>query len=335
MTGPDPTAPVWQLSHWQEVQSAASEALLRQARPPFRQAVVPFARRVMRTFTSSFFIVTRFLPARKRHDVEVLYANVRYPDEVVDVLPLPTEERCRLLDEWSAAYERGLQHPDPRDAVQAGVPATLAAFCEMVRDYGIPPEHYRAFLRAMRRDLHPAPYPTYQALIEDYVYGSAIVVGFFLTHIFGASAPDKTAAALECAREFGIGLQMTNFLRDVPEDLRRGRVYLPLDRLTSVGLHPDTLDRAESRPVLDRLIRDLAIANDAYYATAARGLPLFSADTRTAIEACIRVYRTLNSQIAEGVSVFERRASVPFILKFQALPLSKYWVLPYSWVVDR
>jgi phytoene/squalene synthetase len=105
----------------------------------------------------------------------------------------------RKLDEWGDGYEEGLAAASIRDALRAGVPCFLASFTRVVRERGIPPEHYRAFLAAMRHDAAPRPFETLAHLIQNYIYGSAIVVGYFLTYVYGASAKENFPRAL-CER---------------------------------------------------------------------------------------------------------------------------------------
>jgi len=134
---------VWSDDVWRQFHAAANEALRNApSSPDSRRAMAPLARRIIRAFSSSFFIVTRFLPPAKRRDVEIIYANVRYPDEVVDSLPLSCNERLRRLDAWQRAYEAGLAFASASDAVRHGVEALPAAFAEIVRTYSIPTEHY-------------------------------------------------------------------------------------------------------------------------------------------------------------------------------------------------
>lgn len=328
--------PLWTEERWRNLDGLATEALRRVGRSPeARRAVVRYARGVIRSFSSSFFIVTRFLPERKRQDVEILYANVRYPDEVVDTLRLSPEERLRRLEMWEEAYEAAVSLEHPIDAIEQGVPAFLAAFGSLVRAHGIPHNYYRAFLAAMRADVEPRRYADMRDLIENYVYGSAIVVGGFLTYIFGPAPGHSLEEALSMARALGTALQMTNFLRDVGEDLSRGRIYLPLDRTTAAGVEP--LDPAcpEHRKRLDGLVAEIAAENDKRYAYAEARLEVFSPDVRSAVSACIRVYRLLNRRAMAVQDVLDRRISVPFREKFGALPFCKYWVLPYSYLVER
>ncbi len=291
------------------------------------------ARRVMRAYTTSFFIVSRFLPRAKREEVEAVYAAVRYPDEVVDTFPLSNDERLLLLDEWGTHYETGIKCATLREALACGVPAHLAGFTRVVRERDIPAEHYRAFLGAMRLDIRPRPFKTLDDLIGSYVYGSAVVVGYFLTHVYGARDARSFVRALGSARDLGVALQLTNFLRDVAEDRRRGRVYLPADALRAEGI--ETLDAGDpaQQAQLARVLRRLAAVAAEHYASAEADLDAFSPDCRLAIQACIRVYGRLNERIADGSHGAARRESVPLREKLGVLPPSKYWRIPLAYLL--
>lgn len=289
------------------------------------------ARGVMRAYTTSFFIVSRFLPARKREEVEAVYAAVRFPDEVVDTFPLSGDERRKLLERWRADYEVALRCDSLAGALRAGVPCFLAAFTKVVRERGIPVEHYRAFLDAMQRDTEPRPFASLEDLIDDYVYGSAVVVGYFLTHVYGSRTREDFGRALKSARSLGVALQLTNFLRDVAEDQRRGRVYLPQDMLREVGVEElDAFDETQQR-ALGLVLRRLALTAADFYADAQANLDAFSPDCRLAIHACIKVYGRLNERIAESNRGIGHRESVPLREKFQVLPASKYWRIPLAY----
>jgi phytoene synthase len=286
----------------------------------------------MRAYTTSFFIVSRFLPAAKRAEVEAVYAAVRYPDEVVDTFPLADAERRTLLDRWEEGYETGLASSSLEEALRGGAPCFLAAFTKVVRERRIPAEHYRAFLDAMRRDIDPRPFETLEDLIENYIYGSAVVVGFFLTHVYGARDESEFGRALRSARALGIALQLTNFLRDVAEDQRRGRVYLPQEMLREAGVSELDARDERQRPALGLVLRRLARVADDYYAAARADLDAFSPDCRPAIHACINVYSRLNKRIADNSRGISHRESVPLREKFGVLPPSKYWRIPLAYL---
>ncbi|MFL6256216.1 MAG: phytoene/squalene synthase family protein, partial [Pyrinomonadaceae bacterium] len=294
-----PTQEVWSIDEWVLREHRVRWRALRAGSEGAAWRVLNReARRVMHAYTTSFFIVSRFLPRAKREEVEAVYAAVRYPDEVVDTFPLRAGERLRLLDEWGAHYEAGIKCATLREALSSGVPAHLAAFTRVVRERDIPPEHYRAFLDAMRLDVAPRPFQTLDDLIGSYVYGSAVVVGHFLTHIYGARDAQSFRRALGSARDLAVALQLTNFLRDVAEDQRRGRVYLPTDALRAEGIETLDADDQRQQQRLARVLRPLASIAAGHYASAEAGLDAFAPDCRLAVQSCIRVYGRLNERIA-------------------------------------
>lgn len=291
------------------------------------------ARSVLRNYSTSFFLVTRFLPYAKRVQVDVIYAAVRYPDEVVDTFPLPPAERTAQLEAYRAAYRSALQYSSWRRAVADGLPIWAAAFVEVVRRNEIPHEHYEAFLDAMAADASPRTYMTLDDLVDNYIYGSAIVVGYFLAYVYGANKPGDFPRVLDASRSLGIALQLTNFLRDVAEDQRRGRVYLPQDLLALEGLSGqiDTGDPHQLVP-LNKVLQRMSDIAEAHYRLAEIDLDAFSPDCRIAIQACIDVYRRLNLRIGRSPEGIRHRESVPMIEKFNALPTSKYWKVPLAYM---
>lgn len=329
-----PPQEVWDLEAWTRRELEARRAALkaRTERAAWR-VLNRESRRVMRAYTTSFFIVSRFLPRAKREEVEAVYAAVRYPDEVVDTFPLSAEERLRLLDEWGGLYEVGISSKSLQESLARGVPAHLAGFARVVRERAIPAEHYRAFLDAMRLDIRPRPFETLEDLLDSYVYGSAVVVGYFLTHIYGARDARSFERALDSARDLGIALQLTNFLRDVAEDQRRGRVYLPADMLRDEGVEALDADNPEQRDRLARVLQRLADFAAASYARAEESLDAFAPDCRLAIQSCIKVYGRLNERIASGGRGAAHRESVPLREKLRALPPSKYWRIPLAYLL--
>ena len=290
------------------------------------------SRRILSAFSTSFFMVTRFLPPAKRAQVEVLYAAVRYPDEIVDTFPLSATERYRRLDEWEAHFESAVAATSLRGAIAAGVPTVLAGWGSVVQRTGIPPAYYRDFLAAMRHDAAPRHFVSLDDLIDGYIYGSAIVVGYFLGYVYGPGRGRDISATLAASRDLGIALQLTNFLRDVREDARRGRVYLPQDLLHREGITDLDLDNPELYPALTRVLRELSCHAEGLYERTQSRLDVFSADCRVAIHACIEVYRQLNARIGRSPDGILHRERVPFIDKYRVLPRSKYWRLPLAYL---
>jgi len=322
----------WKQSRWARLDRRVTQTLVEARTESLAWRIVARqARGILRAYSSSFFLVTRFLPPEKRAEVEVIYASVRYPDEIVDTFPISPEEKLALLDAWTKRYLEAIAVEGLRDRVRAGVPWILAGFAEVVRRRRIPPEHYLSFLDAMRRDAGPAPFATLEALIDEYVYGSAIVVGYFLTHVY-SPAPEATLDdALRCARQLGIALQLTNFVRDVFDDRRRGRLYVPLEILAQEGLEPGSCFHPQNQPALRRAVRRLADTAESGYDYARRNLNAFASDCRPAIGACIEVYQALNRRFLSGDSPMAKRLSVSPIEKFRVLPRDKYWRVPLAY----
>lgn len=327
------TGETWGVAEWEARERSTREhALAARSESEAWRVVVREARSVMRAYTTSFFIVSRFLPRAKRDEVEAVYAAVRYPDEIVDTFPLSASERLRRLDEWAALYETGIACASLTQALRRGVPSHLAGFTRVVRERGISAEHYRAFLEAMRLDVSPRPFATLDDLVDSYVYGSAVVVGYFLAHVYGASEESNFARALKSARDLGIALQLTNFLRDVAEDQRRGREYLPLDFLRAEGIERlDTRDERQ-QAALARVVRRVAAVAEDFYRSAHADLDAFAPDCRLAIHACMRVYGRLNERIARSERGVRHRESVPLGEKLGVLPPSKYWRIPLAYL---
>lgn len=331
--GKSATSEVWSLAKWSEIdQETRRRAMSVGNDEESWEILARQARSVLRNYSTSFFIVTRFLPPQKRARVESIYAAVRYPDEIVDTFPLTQVEQAELLDRWALDYDAALRSSSVRESLQSGLPSFVAGFAQVIREAAIPPEHYHAFLDAMRLDIWPRRFETLDDLIESYIYGSAIVVGYFLTYVYGAERESDFDRALRSARDLGIALQLTNFLRDVAEDQRRGRVYLPQDMLNAEGLAELDAHDPDQHPALNRVLQKLTRIADEYYETSLADIDAFNSDSRVAIRACIDVYRQLNTQIANSPRGILHRESVPMRRKFSILPVSKYWRLPLAYL---
>lgn len=324
---------IWSRAKWEQVERETRErALAAPSDEKAWQVLVKQARVVLRTYSDSFYIVTRFLPAGKRAQVEAIYAVVRYPDEIVDSFPIAQTRRAELLDDWETRYNSALRERSIRGSLKSGAPCFVAGFADVVRKTRIPHEHYRAFLDAMRLDVWPRGFETLDDLIESYIYGSAIVVGYFLTYVYGSPTPRDFDRALRSARHLGVALQLTNFLRDVAEDQRRGRVYLPQDMLRREGVSEFDANDPDQGPAINRVLFRLTEITDEYYARSLADVDAFNADSRVAIRACIDVYRQLNRRIAGSPRGLLHRESVPMREKFRVLPASKYWRLPLAYL---
>ena len=246
----------------------------------------------------TYYLATRLLPAWKRRHVHALYGFTRYADEIVDQTEaLPPVERAARLREWSDRFFAG----DTDDLLLPAVLHTIAVF-------DLDPEDFTKFLRSMAMDLTVTSYPTYADLL-DYMEGSAAVIGTMMLPILGSS---DRAAAREPARQLGIAFQLTNFIRDVAEDLDRGRTYLPDEHLEAFGVTRADLERREATPKIKALIAyEVAKANE-HYAAAAPGIPLLNPGSQACMRTAFRLYGgILDEVVAADYDVFTKRATVP------------------------
>lgn len=326
---------VWDKDEWDRKETENRAAVLAtENETAARKVAARWGRRVLRSYSSSFYAVTRFLPRDKRADVEMVYAAVRYPDEVVDTFNISTVEKIEELDYWEALFKTSGHSADIKSNVAVGVPVTVAGFRDVLRRNSIPDAYYVDFLAAMRRDIAPSRFTDWNDLIENYIYGSATVVGYFLAHIYGAAAGRTLEDCLRGARSLAIALQLTNFARDVADDAARGRCYLP----EHTAANPDSslvdVVLAQNTDVVLEAKHLLAEEAALWYERARKGVNAFSPDSVIAISSCLRLYSALNDRILANTHPLVRE-SLSFREKLSVLPKSKYWRLPAALVLER
>lgn len=264
--------------------------------PTLRRAYA-VARRLHATHGRTYFLATRLLPARKRPYVHALYAFARYADDLVD-------ERGGA---GASARLAALRQAVTGGA--AGGEPVVRAVRDTVRRFDLPTGHLADFLDSMRADLTVTDYPTYDDL-AGYMWGSGAVIGLLLLPVLG-TAVDRDVAA-PYAADLGIAFQLTNFVRDVGEDLRRGRVYLPGEDLAAFGVDRDRLARgAVDRPVRRLLAHEIARTR-AVYRSAEPGIGLLAPDARPCVRAAFRLYGAILDEIERAdYRVLDRRVTVP------------------------
>lgn len=255
----------------------------------------------------TFFLATRLLPPSRRPAVHALYGFARYADDLVDDPPegLDRAGIAARLDRLAAALDAGLRTGRSDEPV-------LAAVVDTATRYGLDAALFAAFLRSMRMDLIVTGYPTRAALAE-YVHGSAEVIGLQLLPVLGTVCPPEEAAGAAAA--LGRAFQLTNFLRDVAEDLDRGRVYLPADELAAYGVDRDVLARCRAagrpEPGVRRALADQIARTRAVYRRAWPGIALLYPAARPCVTVAFRLYSRILDRIeARGHNVFAGRVSV-------------------------
>ncbi|MER7586959.1 phytoene/squalene synthase family protein [Micromonospora sp. NPDC127501] len=254
----------------------------------------------------TYYLATRLLPAWKRRHVHALYGFTRYADEIVDrTEDLPPAERAALLDRWASQFVAGLHGAPVDDPLLPAVLHTIAVF-DLDRD------DFASFLKSMAMDLTVTAYPTYDHLL-DYMEGSAAVIGTMMLPILGSSDP---VAAREPARQLGFAFQLTNFIRDVAEDLDRGRTYLPDEDMAKFGVTREELAEARAKGRVTPRIRELieyeVTRAQAHYAAAAPGITMLAPASQACMRTAYALYGGILDEVAaQDYDVFARRALVP------------------------
>lgn len=269
----------------------------------------------------TYYLATLLLPKSKRPHVHALYGFARYADEIVDDLTstLTHQEKVDALQRWSEQLLQDISNGKSNDHVGR-------ALVDTVQRFNIPISYFEAFLHSMAMDLTVTQYETYDDLLE-YVYGSAAVIGLQMVHVLG-TAEGKTSEALVPAEKLGIAFQLANFIRDVGEDLERGRVYLPMAELRSYGVSRDMLERRSLTPQIIEALKFQIGRVRGLQSEANLGINLLSPDSQACIRAASELYCGIVDEVEKiDYQVFTtrartstwRRARVALPAWFQAL----------------
>jgi 15-cis-phytoene synthase len=270
---------------------------------PRLRASYEHCRRLNAVHGRTYYLATLLLPPGKRPYVHALYGFARHADEIVDDLDpaLGATERAARLEEWGARFLTDLRAGVSADPVGGAVLHTA-------RRWGIPPGRFEEFLAAMRMDLAVSEYRDYDDLMR-YVWGSAAVIGLQMLPIL---EPVVDAAVAEpYAVDLGVAFQLSNFIRDVGEDLRRGRVYLPMADMAHFGVDRERLARGVVDDAIRRLLAYEIARTRELYRSAEPGIRLLHPTSRDCIRTALRLYRGILDEVERADSrVLDRRVSV-------------------------
>jgi 15-cis-phytoene synthase len=252
---------------------------------------------------TTYYWSTKVLPKIKQHHVHALYAFARYADDIVDEIPsqggrdVPTEVRAAALADFGARFFADLEAGRSDDPV-------LKAVVHTVRAFDIDPGGFRRFLRSMTMDLTVESYASWEDLL-DYMDGSAAVIGEMMLPIL---EPADYDTALPHARDLGNAFQLTNFLRDIDEDLDRGRQYLPLEDTERFGV--DLAARRVTPQFVELMQFEIARCRE-LYRSADLGIAMLPDRSAKCVQAAHTLYGRILDKIEEQhYDVFSSRASV-------------------------
>jgi phytoene synthase len=243
-----------------------------------------FCRAVARRRAKNFYYSFVLLPGEQRNAMCAIYAFMRYCDDLSDepgASHEPLERwRCALVDALGGKFD--------------GYPA-WPAFFDTVERYRIPHDYFFQMIEGVMSDLKPRRFATFEELY-NYCYQVASVVGLSTIHIFGFDSPGALLLAEKC----GVAFQLTNILRDVCEDMGRGRVYLPAEDLERFEVKPVELCAGSRSESFKRLMRFEADRARGFYREAQPLVGLVHKRSRPALRALIGIYSRLLERIEEG-----------------------------------
>ncbi len=266
-----------------------------------------YCRRLNAQHGRTYFLATRLLTPQQRPAVHALYGFARYADDILDDLhsDAGADERSARLELLASRFFSGDEQEAAREPV-------LPAVLHTARTYRIPLSLFDDFLASMRMDLTVTDYPDRPSL-NRYMRGSAEVIGLQMLPILGTVGP--IADAEPGAEALGRAFQLTNFLRDVNEDLDRNRVYLPADELAAFGVDRELLTWCHDNQRTDPRVRQAMAAQHevtrAIYHEAKKGIALLAPQSRPCVTAAYTLYSEILDRIEDtDYAVFSQRASV-------------------------
>jgi phytoene synthase len=267
---------------------------------------------ITKTHSKSFYLSTAFLPLPKRRAIRALYAFCRTTDDIVDE-PTSTQTPALTLDQWRAMArlpERAQTHP------------VLRAWANVRDEYAVPHHYCEELIDGCEMDLTISRYESWEDL-RRYCYHVASTVGLISSHIIGMNNEDTRlfVKSKPAAIELGVALQLTNILRDVGEDLRRGRIYLPAEDMLRFNYTDDDLRNHVNDERFKALMRFEISRNRQLYEHSFNGIAFLQSDGRMAVGAAALLYKGILDEIElNDYNVFTQRARVSGRQKLARLP---------------
>ena len=263
----------------------------------------------------TYFLATLLLPKAKRPFVHSLYGFARYADEIVDAMDSDRSpaSRRKELEQWSWKMLQDIKRGQSEDLIGM-------ALVDTVKRFQIPIAYFEAFLHSMAMDLEVTEYADYESLME-YVYGSAAVIGLQMLPILGFDQNREQDSKI-AAENLGIAFQLANFIRDIGEDLDRGRIYLPLNELKAFGVDREMLEKRVMTKELSKAIAFQITRVRDLQSKAAFGIKYLEKSSQPCIEAASELYCGIVDEVENiDYQVFERRAKTSAIRRIKvALP---------------
>lgn len=267
-----------------------------------------YCRQFLFGYGSNYARGTRLMPKQAREATTILYAFVRYADELVDNAdkPLPLQQHTTIdafIDDWNNHTSSG-----PSDKSHPLMRSTWY----LVQRYGIPETYFNDFLLAMKQDMTKDRYASYQE-VHTYMWGSASVIGLMMVHILEGKRDETT---LKQAQALGEAMQLANFLRDVKEDYHlRNRIYLAQEDMDQYSVTEDMIADDHARPELKALLEDYVQRTDALFIQGIKGIPSLTYGRFGVLYAALRYQAYLREIVKADYDVLVRQPQLSSLQK--------------------
>lgn len=315
------------------------------------EAAYAYCQQTARAHAKSFYFSARFLPRHKRRAIYAVYALCRHVDDAVDCLINPTEAEGRAaVKRWQSQLDAAYKDAEKTfaqnsetatetlavdtldlDTLALETPAQsndlrrkqndfspiLIAWREMLKSYRIPQDLPLELMRGVLMDTNTNRYGSWEEL-KVYCYRVASTVGLMVTEIFGYRGGTAT---LHYAETLGYAMQLTNILRDIGEDARMNRIYLPQNEMREFNVTDEDIMRGLNNERFKRLMRFEIRRARTLYAEAERGISMLNGDARFTVLLAARLYARILDEIeAADFDVFSHRAHTTLIKKMRSVP---------------
>lgn len=282
-----------------------------------------YCKSVTKLHAKSFYFSAKFLPKHKQQPIYALYALCRHVDDEVDEADVSSEtEAIEAVERWKAKLQAIYEGASQKSANNQQN-LVLTAWENLLETYKIPLKLPLELMKGVLMDTHTKRYQTFDELYV-YCYRVASTVGLMSSEIFGYEKPET----LDYAEALGIAMQLTNILRDVKEDAKMGRIYLPQEDLVKFNVSEEQIFASEFNENFVEMMKFEIERARHYYRQAEKGIPLLETDTRFTVLLASRIYGKILDEIEkQNYDVFAKRA--------HTTSRQKVFMIPKIWLASR
>ena len=279
-----------------------------------------YCRQRSKHHAKTVYLASMFLPKKQQNPIFAIYALLRTVDDLVDLAEeklsnglITRDEITRLLEEWKRKLKQCYAGKHENDPI-------MMAWHDTLKSYTIPLELPLDLMDGVAMDIEFKPFETFDELYV-YCYKVASVVGLMTSEIFGY----RNKEALQHAIELGVAMQLTNILRDIGEDVDRGRIYLPLEELRRFNYSPEEFMQKKINGNFIDLMKFQIDRARRYYRESDKGIPMLEGGSRFAVGISSTNYHNILSAIEQNeYDVFTKRAYRSFYQKISTIPYVWY-----------